>query len=249
MAAVGRVGRLRRRELEAAQRPARHAIYVFELPVRIAHWVIVAAIVVLSFTGYYLHHPFLGAGAGNGPGHPGFTLGLMRFLHEAVGFVFIAAVLFRIYWAFVGNQYVRWRALLPITADQRRELRETVAFYGFRRRHPPRLNGHNPLAGLSYIVLYAGFLVTALTGLGLFAEIVRRSPWTTLFGWTTDVLHVQSLRLVHFILMFCYIAFAIHHVYSAVLYDIEERNGELSSMITGYKADVLEFDPARDAER
>ena len=36
--------------------------------------------------------------------------------------------------------------------------------------------------------------------------------------------------------MFWYIAFAIHHVYSAVLYDIEERNGELSSIITGYKA-------------
>ena len=38
--------------------------------------------------------------------------------------------------------------------------------------------------------------------------------------------------------MFLYIAFAIHHVYSAVLYDIEERNGELSSIITGYKADM-----------
>ncbi len=56
-----------------------------------------------------------------------------------------------------------------------------------------------------------------------------------------------SLRLLHFMLMFFYIAFAIHHVYSAWLYDIEERCGELSSIITGYKADVRDrSDTERD---
>ena len=49
---------------------------------------------------------------------------------------------------------------------------------------------------------------------------------------------VPALRLLHFLLMFFFIAFAIHHVYSAVLFDVEEHNGELSSIITGYKADV-----------
>jgi Ni/Fe-hydrogenase 1 B-type cytochrome subunit len=98
--------------MAVAQR-ARRTVYVWELPVRIVHWTIVAALVVLSVTGYYIHHPFL-AGAG-GPGHPGFTMGLVRFLHEATGFVFTAAVLARVYWAFAGNRYARWRALLPIT--------------------------------------------------------------------------------------------------------------------------------------
>jgi Ni/Fe-hydrogenase 1 B-type cytochrome subunit len=236
-----------RRDLEAAERPARHGIYVFELPVRIVHWVIVACIVVLTFTGYYIHHPFL---SGDGmPGHPGFTLAGMRFVHEATGFVFIAAVLFRIYWAFVGNRYVRWRALVPVTKEQRRDLRETIRFYAFLNKRPPRLNGHNPLAGIAYLVLYLGFLVTILTGLGLFAWVIRTSPWTTLFSWTWDVLSIQELRLVHFLLLFAYIAFAIHHVYSAVLYDVEERNGELSSMITGWKADVLEGEVPRDDPR
>ncbi len=60
---------------------------------------------------------------------------------------------------------------------------------------------------------------------------------------------IPNLRLLHFLLMFCYIAFAIHHVYSAVLYDVEERNGELSSMVTGYKADVHEGELPRDDPR
>ena len=236
-----------RRDLEAAARPSRHAIYVFELPVRVLHWTIVSCILVLSLTGYYLHHPFV-SGTG-GPGHPGFVLGEVRFVHEATGFLFIAAVLARIYWAFAGNRYVIWRALLPVTKEQRRDLRETIRFYAFLNHRPPRLNGHNPLAGLAYVVLYLGFLLTILTGLGLFAWVIRTSPWTTLFSWTWSLMSVQDIRLVHFLLMFTYIAFAVHHVYSAVLYDVEERNGELSSMITGYKADVHEGELPRDDPR
>jgi Ni/Fe-hydrogenase 1 B-type cytochrome subunit len=236
-----------RRELEAAGRPARHATYVWELPVRIVHWTIVLALVVLSVTGYYIHNPFV-SGSG-GPGHPGFTMGTIRFVHEVTGFVFIAAVLFRVYWAFAGNRYAHWRALLPVTGAQRHDLRETARYYGLRRRHPPRMNGHNPLAGLAYVVLYVLFLLSILSGLGLFAWVSRIPAWRTLFGWTWSVLPIQQLRLLHFLLMFAFGAFLIHHVYSAMLIDVEERNGEFSSMITGYKADLLEGDTPRDDPR
>ena len=126
--------RANRRALEAEARGARRAIYVWELPVRVVHWVIVLALIVLSITGYDIHHPFV-SGAG-GPGHAGFTMGTIRFVHEITGFVFTAAVLVRVYWAFVGNRFARWRALLPITRAQRRDLRDTVSFYALRRRHP-----------------------------------------------------------------------------------------------------------------
>ena len=103
-----------------AVRPQAQVVYVWELPVRIVHWVIVLALVVLSITGYELHHPFL-SGAG-GPGDPGFTIGTMRFIHEATAFVFIAAVLVRVYWAFVGNRYAHWRGLVPTTRARRADL-------------------------------------------------------------------------------------------------------------------------------
>lgn len=225
-----------RREVAAVAEPPRRPVYVFELPVRIVHWTIVLALIVLSVTGYYIHHPFLG-GSGT-VGHPGFTMGEMRFIHEATGFGFIAAFLVRVYWAFAGNRYAHWRGLLPVGEAGRRGLFETLQFYSFLRRHPWRTHGHTPLAGLAYVALYLCFLVSILTGLGLYAWVIRTPPWTTLFGWTTAVTPVQSVRLVHFLLMFVYGAFTVHHVYSAVLFDRVERNGELSSIVTGYKADV-----------
>jgi Ni/Fe-hydrogenase 1 B-type cytochrome subunit len=226
-----------RRELEAARRPARHSIYVWELPVRLVHWAVVVALIVLSFTGYYIDHPYFSHG---GPGHPGFVMGWVRGIHEGTGFGFTAILLFRIYWGFAGNRYASWRALLPLTRQQRSDLGQTLAYYGFIRRHLPRANGHNPLAGMAYVALYSGFALSCLTGLSLFAWVIRSEPWTTLFSWTWTLMSVPAIRLMHFLLMFWYIAFMVHHVYSAILVDIEERNGELASMITGYKADVLE---------
>jgi Ni/Fe-hydrogenase 1 B-type cytochrome subunit len=229
-----------RRGRASAELGPRRSIYVFELPVRLVHWTLVLCLIVLSLTGLYLEHPF--AFHSSAPAHPGFTFAEIRFIHEVTAFVFIAAVLVRIYWAFAGNEYAHWRGLLPITAKQRQDLGKTVRFYTFRRRYPVLLNGHNPLAGLAYVALYLLFIVTILTGLGLYAWLLRRPPWTTLFSWTWSVMSVPALRLVHYLLMFLYIGFAIHHVYSAVLYDMEEKNGELSSMVTGYKDNVLKED-------
>jgi Ni/Fe-hydrogenase 1 B-type cytochrome subunit len=224
------------REGEGA--PARRSIYVFELPVRLVHWTVVVCLIVLSLTGLYIEHPIRTGGAV--PARPGFTFGEVRFIHEVTAFVFIAAVLFRIYWAFAGNEYAHWKALLPVTKEQRRDLRETVRFYSYRRRGPVRLNGHNPLAGLAYVALYFLFMISILTGLGLYAWLLRRPPWTSLFGWTYGVVPVPMLRLVHFLLLFFFAGFAVHHVYSAVLFDIEEHNGEMSSIFTGYKANLLD---------
>jgi Ni/Fe-hydrogenase 1 B-type cytochrome subunit len=242
------VGRAERRDLAAAARPARHTIYVWELPVRLVHWVIVLALFVLSVTGYYIHHPFVSGGGG--PGQHGFTMGTIRFVHEISGFVFTAAVLVRVYWAFAGNRFASWRSLLPLTRAQRRDLRDSVSFYALRRLHPPPTNGHNPLAGLAYLGLYLGFLLSILSGLGLFAWATQIPTWQTLFGWTYSVIAVQQLRLLHFLLMFVFGAFTIHHVYSAILVDVVERNGELSSIVTGNRTDLRDDEtPPDDPDR
>ncbi len=44
------------------------------------------------------------------------------------------------------------------------------------------------------------------------------------------------MRLVHDIIMYLIIAFTVHHVYSAVLIDLEERSGLVSSIVTGWKS-------------
>ena len=232
------MGAEERRPGQVAAHAGRRPVYVWELPVRLVHWTIVLMLIVLSITGYYIHDPFLGGGGTTGA--PGFTMGWIRFIHESAGFIFTAAVLVRVYWAFAGNRFARWRGLLPITREQRRDMVAMMNFYALRRRHPPPANGHNPLAALAYMGVYGLFALSILSGLGLFAWVSRIPAWQTLFGWTYSLLPIQQLRLVHFLLMFVFGAFTVHHVYSAILVDLDERNGELSSIVTGYKTDVLE---------
>jgi hypothetical protein len=49
--------------------------------------------------------------------------------------------------------------------------------------------------------------------------------------------------------MFVFGAFTVFHVYCSILIDLDERNGELSSIISGYKADVTEGETPRDDPR
>ncbi len=81
--------------------------------------------------------------------------------------------------------------------------------------------------------------MSILSGFGLFAWVSQIPAWKTLFGWTYNWLSMPELRLVHVVLMFLFGAFTIHHIYSAVLVDLDERSGELSSIITGYKSDTM----------
>ncbi len=67
---------------------------------------------VLSFTGYYIHDPFI-VGQVN---HP-FLMGWFRFVHETFGMLFIALFLLRMYLFFGGNRWVRWRQYVPLRAS------------------------------------------------------------------------------------------------------------------------------------
>ena len=107
------------------------ALYVWQYPIRLFHWGLVLSIGVLSFTGYYIHNPFI-VGQVN---HP-FLMGWFRFVHEAFGMLFIALFLLRIYLFFGGNHWVRWRQYVPLHASQWQEMWEVMKFYGFIRPTP-----------------------------------------------------------------------------------------------------------------
>ncbi len=218
----------------ATTRGSRRGIYVWEAPVRIAHWLIVLSIVVLTITGIYIHTPFIAPPAGDESAR---LMGQVRFIHELTALVFTASVALRIFWAFAGNQYAGWRAVVPHTRAQWRGTRAMLAFYLFRRDTPPPATGHNSLAGIAYVVVFAGFIGQILTGFLLFGWLLGTGPFAFFFGWSSLVPGgIQTVRLLHFLLTFAFLAFAVHHVYSAVLIDLEERNGVLSSIFTGYKS-------------
>jgi Ni/Fe-hydrogenase 1 B-type cytochrome subunit len=205
-------------------------VRVWDRVVRNTHVFIALSIVVLSVTGILIGHPLLIP-----TGHP-FLMGTVKVVHFYAAIVFTLAVLSRIVWMFVGKQHASWREFFPIDRERRRRLVPTVLFYLFLKRRPPTGLGHNPLAGLSYVAVFGLYLVMIGTGLGLYA--VDASVGSPLRGMTF-LLPIfggaQSARWIHHVVMWLLLGFVVHHVYSAVLTAIVEKNGTIDSIVTGYK--------------
>lgn len=203
-------------------------VYVWELPVRWAHWLIFLSIAVLSVTGLYIGTPYLAVVDAEAA-----TMSLMRTIHFVAGFVFALSVLSRVIWGFIGNRYARWRSFIPVYGREWRSAWKTFRFYTFTRWDPPPAIGHNRLAGMAYIVLFLGFIAEALTGFALYS--IGREGFWTIFQGINAWLGIPYVRLVHHVLMWLIIAFFLHHLASVVITDVEERNGLVTSMFSGFK--------------
>lgn len=204
--------------------------YVWEKPVRISHWLMFFTFVSLSFTGLYMHHPFLLAS-----GRASFLMARMRFVHVVSGFVLIAAIALRIYWFFKGNFWARWSSYIPIHREQWKGIGSMLEFYSFMRFDPGHRTGHNPLAALSYFVIYILILVEILTGLFLFGQVLGNPVLHQFTAWMAVLVSPSYLRLIHYFLTFVFFAFVMFHVYASVLVSLEEENGLLDSIFSGWK--------------
>ena len=165
----------------------------------------------------------------------------MRFAHVVSGFVLTGAFVVRFYWFFRGNFWSRWYAYIPIRRRQWQGIRDMLEFYSFLRFDPGMCVGHNPLAALSYFVVYLLILVEILTGLALYDQVLNNPVLHQLIGWLPLLLALSYLRLIHYSLMFVFFAFVIFHVYASILVSNEEESGLLDSIFSGWK-----FVPAGD---
>jgi Ni/Fe-hydrogenase 1 B-type cytochrome subunit len=209
------------------------AVYVWELPVRVTHWAIVISIFILTVTGAYLHGPFL---VPSSPIEASTQMAMIRFVHELTAIVFTIAVGVRFYWGFVGNRYASWRSIIPHNRAQLKSMREMGKYYTFLRSEPVPMTGHNLLAGFAYAVVSVLMFFQIATGLLLFAWLIGTGP----ASWLQPIVGyfpggIQTIRMLHFLVTFLFLAFLIHHVYSAILVDIEERNGVMTSIFSGFK--------------
>lgn len=218
-------------------------VYVWQYPLRLVHWGIVLSIGVLSVTGYYIHDPYI-VGQVNRP----FLMGEFRFVHECFAMIFIALFVLRMYLFFAGNRWVRWRNYVPYRKEQFREMIEMAKFYLFIKPKPVSKIGHNALAAMSYAGLYAMVFVEIVTGLVMY-NMLRHSAFLGFFvGWIPRLINIGNIRLIHFCLMWVFIAFGILHVHLAMLVSREEKKGLMDSIFIGYKV-IPEEDLKADEER
>ncbi len=214
----------------------RTAVYVYEAPVRLWHWVNALAIFVLAVTGYFIANP-LPTMPGEASDH--FLMGYMRFAHFAAAYIFTVGFLGRIYWAFVGNEHARELFHLPFyRLSFWKELIHEFRWYAFLEKEPKKYVGHNPMAHITMVVIITvGGIAMVLTGFALYAEQTGLGSWQDqLFGWLIPLVgQSQDVRLWHHWGMWVIVAFVIIHVYVAIREDIVSRQSLISTMISGWR--------------
>jgi Ni/Fe-hydrogenase b-type cytochrome subunit len=112
----------------------------------------------------------------------------------------------------------------------------------------PAYIGHNPMAQLSYTMLYLMALTMALTGLALYTTAAPNGLMYSLFYPVTTILGgLQHVRLLHHVLSWFFLIFAPVHIYLAMRSDVIDRGGGVSQMINGGKFVPIDED-FEDAE-
>lgn len=213
-------------------------VYIWERPVRLYHWATVASMLVLIATGLIIGRPPAFLTSGDASASQWF--GTVRFLHFGAGYVFLFALVIRIYWMFVGNQYARWYNFFPLTPTwARRQALGVVQVLKVDileiQKQPDQVRGHNAMAALTYGVVVLASIFQIMTGFALYAPM--SDAWLPqLFAWVVPAMGGDgNVRIWHHLLTWFFIVFSLIHVYLAVFHEVVEAEGEISSMVSGTK--------------
>jgi Ni/Fe-hydrogenase 1 B-type cytochrome subunit len=212
-------------------------IYVYEAPVRIWHWVMMLAMIVLVATGYLIGSPW------SGPSREAtftYFFGTVRLFHFLAAWVFVVAFVVRVYWAIAGNHHARSIFIPPVwSGSWWGGMFRQMGYYLFIRKESPLWTGHNPLAQFAMFAMYVlGSIVIILTGLSLYAEQYGwGSVWMNLFGWVNVLLgDSNTVRLVHHLAMYYLLIFAVIHMYMVIREDVMSGESVVGTMINGLRS-------------
>ena len=113
-------------------------VYVWEMPVRLTHWVLFFSILMLSATGYYIGHPFISV---PGPAKDHFVMGTVRAIHLYAAIFFALAVLGPHLLVVRRQQICAAARIHPVVAPAADAVFGTLLFFSFIRHDPERLCG------------------------------------------------------------------------------------------------------------
>lgn len=141
--------------------PLRVWLRVWDMPVRLMHWALVASVAAAWFTSSQI-----------GPAH------------EVLGYIACALMAARVAWGFGGGRYARFAQFVRTPSATARYLRSVLA------ARAPRYIGHNPLGGWMVLALlgciallgFTGWLYTTdmFWGYGWLAHLHEALGWTLL---------------------------------------------------------------------
>lgn len=209
----------------------RRQVYVWQFPVRFFHWVNAVAISVLFITGLYIGHPIF---VSPGEAVQNFFMGRMRYWHGIFAFIFIANLLFRLYWYWAGNEYSKLRIWKK---DFWTDVVATFKYYTFMTPEHTVQVGHNALAQLMYLVfIWISGMFMILTGLAMRGGSDPNGIVQVLFGWVIPAFRGEyQVRNLHHLIAWGYAIFLLSHLYMVIRQDLLDDDGTISAMVNGHK--------------
>jgi cytochrome b len=115
-------------------------VKVWDIPLRIFHWLLVTAFVVA----YLSEDDFLD-------------------LHVWAGYTVVGLLFFRLVWGFIGNEYAQFKNFVCSPIVSIAYLKDILA------KTSKRYIGHNPAGSAMIVFLLVSLFATTFTGLGVYA--------------------------------------------------------------------------------
>lgn len=179
---------------------------IWDLPVRVVHWVLVLGLAFAYLTHY---------------------LGLEYYTyHVASGYLVIVAAVFRLIWGVLGTSHARFKNFIRGPVETWHYLKD------FLRNRETRHVGHNPLGALMIVVLLVCMLMQAISGLFTTDDIFNYGPLYSFVGDSAS----SFFGMVHRNLFYVLLGFVAVHVLAIMYYRVIKREDLLKAMITGRKA-------------
>jgi cytochrome b len=180
---------------------------VWDLGVRLFHWLLVAAVAVASVTGLSGPRNWLN-------------------VHIAAGAAIGGLVAFRILWGLMGSTYARFSSFPVQLAAINADLAGLVA----GRR--PRYLGHNPLGSLMALALLAILCVSVITGVITLGGVDKQGP----LAFATSYGAGKAMQRVHQVLAYGLLALIAGHLLGVAYEAVHGQPDLIRAMLTGKKA-------------
>lgn len=221
-------------------------IYVYQFPVRIWHWTIVACIFTLFITGHFIGNP---PHSLRGDPTNIFYFGMIIRAHYTAGLILCVAMLCRILFAFVGNPISR-QIFVPRVWDKnwRNGVLDAIKWYLFIKKKPDFNIGHNPLAQAAMFVAVLDIIFMCLSGLGIYSA-KGGSDFFGMFRFMENIAYAwggNGFDLVywHRMGMIIVVVFVMCHIYMVIREEIMGDTTMISTMVNGTR--LVKATPLQD---
>jgi Ni/Fe-hydrogenase 1 B-type cytochrome subunit len=181
------------------------------LPFVLTHWINLISMVLLIFTGFYIHFPFFS----------GF-MGIARGAHMAFAIIIIVNLIVRIVLAFVlksaptgGTREVDTdiKSFFP-QKDNRHQLGAWLKYYLFLKKEHPLGAKYGVPQKLAYIAVPVLLVIIAFTGFCIWAPTQNLPVFA---GFVNLVGGLMVVRIAHYFMMWVFILFLFIHIYLALV--------------------------------